>query len=147
MNHEVLKLWTRPEEGMAPAEQEGLHLERGKGVIGDHTFGRLRHVTIVFEDDWNAAAAAVGRSVDPAGRRANVLVSGGRGTRHLDSTVRIGEVLVEIKGITVPCPIMDQAAQGMQEALKPEGRGGIWGRVVKGGEIRRGDTLSPVERG
>jgi MOSC domain-containing protein YiiM len=79
--------------------------------------------------------------VDPAGRRANVLLSGGGGAGLVGSTVRIGGVEIEVKGITQPCPVMDQAAPGMQAALKPGGLAGVWGRIVEGGEIHPGDEL------
>jgi len=120
----------------------------GAGVVGDHTLGRMRHLTIVFEDDWRAAAADLGRDdVDPVGRRANVLVSGtGDGGALVGSTIRVGAVVVEVKGVTAPCPVMDRAAQGMQETLKSDARGGVWGRIVAGGAIRVGDALT-VESG
>jgi MOSC domain-containing protein YiiM len=121
--------------------QDSLELTAGKGIVGDHTFGRMRHVTIVFEDDWNAAAAVLGRSVDPAGRRANVLVSGGQGPRLVGQTLRLGSTLIEIKGITQPCPVMEQAAVGMAEALRPEGRAGVWGRVLESGRVALSDAL------
>ena len=39
---------------------------------------------------------------------------------------------------------MDQAAEGMMEALKPNARGGIWVRVLEQGRIRVDDTLETV---
>lgn len=125
---------------MVPAPS--LEAVAGRGLTGDHTFGRMRHVTLVFEDDWNAAAAAVGRDVDPAGRRANVLLSGGDGGRLVGSVISIGGVRVATKGITAPCPVMDEAAEGMQEALRPAGRAGVWGRVLSSGRIVPGDLLT-----
>ncbi len=139
--HRVLSLWLRPVAGAAVVPADAIDAEAGRGLAGDHTFGRMRHVTIVFEDDWRAAAATLGRTVDPAGRRANVLVSGGGGARFVGATIRIGDVEVEVKGITQPCPVMDEAAPGMQAALKPGGLAGVWGRVVRGGTIRPGDEL------
>ena len=139
--HRVLRLWVRPGEGAAPEPRGAISLVRGEGVEGDHTHGRMRHVTIVFEDDWRAATAELGRDVDPAARRANVLVSGGDGKRLVGTTVRLGEATVEVKGIVSPCPVMDRAAEGLQAALRPDGRGGIWGRVVAGGVVRPGDGI------
>lgn len=124
---------------MVPSE--ALAAVAGLGLTGDHTYGRMRHVTLVFEDDWRAAAATLGREVDPVGRRANVLLSGGGGARLVGATIRIGDVGIEVKGITQPCPVMDRAAPGMQEALKPGGLAGVWGRIVHGGTIRPGDEL------
>jgi MOSC domain-containing protein YiiM len=139
--HRVLGLWLRPTPGAPVVPAQTIEAVSGSGLTGDHTFGRMRHVTIVFEDDWRAAAATLGREVDPAGRRANVLVSGGGGARFVGTTIRIGDVAIEVKGVTEPCPVMDEAAPGMQAALKPGGLAGVWGRVVRGGAIGPGDEL------
>jgi len=145
--HRVLRLWRRSEPAGPMIPETSLEVVAGAGVVGDHAIGRLRHVTIVFEDDWNAAAAALGRDdVDPAGRRANVLVSGGRGARFVGATIRVGRAVVDVKGVTSPCPVMDLAAAGMQKALKPEGRGGVWGRILVGGRIEVGDELTVETR-
>jgi MOSC domain-containing protein YiiM len=128
-------------------ERQSLDAVAGAGIVGDHTLGRLRHVTIVFEADWRAAAATLGKDdLDPAGRRANVLVSGRGDPGLVGATIRLGDVRVDVKGVTAPCPVMDRAAPGMHEALKPDGRGGVWGRIVAGGAIRVGDELT-VESG
>ncbi len=37
--------------------------------------------------------------------------------------------------------VMGRAAPGMQVALRPEGRSGIWGRVLVGGRVRCGDEF------
>ena len=143
-NHRVLRLWTRGAAGGPMMMSDSIDTVAGRGIVGDHTFGRMRHVTIVFDDDWRVAAATLGRDVDPAGRRANVLVTGGEGARFVGATIRIGRVEIEVRGITEPCPVMDEAAPGMQAALKPGGLAGVWGRVTVGGTIRPGDELEEV---
>lgn len=140
--HVVRQLWIRAREGGPMEPRERLELVADQGIRDDHTFGRMRHVTIVFEDDWKAATDQLGRDVDPAGRRANVLISGGGGGALIGSTIRLGPALVRIKGETVPCPVMDQAAEGLREALAPDTRAGVWGRVVEGGELAIGDGLT-----
>lgn len=140
--HRILRLWVRPAQDAPLVEAAELRLVAGRGVEGDHAFGRMRHVTIVFEDDWRAATAELGRDVDPSGRRANVLVSGGGGQRFVGATIRLGDAVVEVKGIVAPCPVMDRAADGLQEALKPSGRAGIWGRIVEGALVRARDELT-----
>ncbi len=143
--HAVEQLWTRPAAGGDVAAQDQLTFVAGEGIEGDHTYGRMRHVTLIFADDWNAATADLGREVDPAGRRANVLLSGGGGLALLGTTVTLGDVRLEIKGETRPCPTMDKAAEGLMDALKPDGRGGVWGRVLAGGVVRPGDVLRVTE--
>lgn len=139
--HSVLRLWVRPEPEKPLVEVPSLRLVAGSGVEGDHAFGRMRHVTIVFADDWAAATRVLGRDVDPSARRANVLVAGGGGVSWIGRRVRLGTSVVEIKGIVSPCPVMDAAAQGLQEALRPDGRAGVWGRVVEDGDLVPGDEL------
>ena len=74
-DREVRRLWIRSASGADMEEREALRLDAGQGVEGDHTHGTKRHVTLIFEDDWAAACATLGRDVDPSCRRANVLLS------------------------------------------------------------------------
>lgn len=140
-SHTVLRLWTRAAPGAAMEERTALSLVEGQGVEGDHTFGRMRHVTIVFADDWAEAEAELGRDVDPSGRRANVFVSGGDGKRLIGKTVTLGGARIEVKGEVKPCPTMNEAAEGLEIALRPNVRAGIWGRVLAGSRIAVGDAL------
>jgi quercetin dioxygenase-like cupin family protein len=140
-SHTVLKLWLRRSRGAAPEPCAALQLEPEGGVVGDHAFGRKRHVTIVFEDDWREAAREVGRDVDPVFRRANVLVTGGGGRRWIGARIMLGTSELEIGGITDPCPVMERGAAGLMEALRPRGRSGIWGRVLRRGVVRCSDRL------
>jgi len=139
--HRIERLWIRREAGGAVEPCEQLVLVAGEGIEGDHTFGRMRHVTLIFAQDWRAATAELGEEVDPAERRANVLLSGGAGLDLVGQTVRLGAVRLEIKGETRPCPVMEKAAAGLQAALGPDGRGGVWGRVLEGGTLQPDDAL------
>jgi len=139
--HVVRAMWIRLSPGAALEPRTELQLEAGRGIAGDHTFGRLRHVTIVFADDWQVAERELGCSVDPVARRANVLVSGGDGGRFVGCCIRLGNALVEIKGLTRPCPVMERAAPGLEHALR-DGRAGIWGRILEGATLRAGDVLT-----
>jgi len=142
--HRVLRVWVRPETERPVEEREELVLVEGEGVVGDHAFGRMRHVTVVFEDDWREATRELGQDVDPAGRRANVLVSGGGGGRLVGARVRLGPTELEVKGVVSPCPVMDQAAPGLMQALRPGARAGVWARVVAGGRVVPGDGLEAL---
>ena len=143
MEHRILKLYFRPAEGAPPVAAPRLDLHAGAGVQGDHTYGGKRHVTLVFADDWEVAAQAAGApGLDPIGRRANVILSGGGGQRLVGSRVRLGRALLEIRGITHPCAVMDEAHAGMKEALAPDGRAGVWGVVLEGAAISLDDPLA-----
>ena len=145
--HRVLRLWVRRAEAATPDEQPALTLIAAEGrdgrggVEGDHKLGAKRHVTLIFEDDWNEATAELGHDVDPAGRRANVLLSGGDGGALIGTTVHIGETVIDIRSETAPCDIMNQAADGLEDALKPNCRAGVWGVIRTGGTLRVGDAL------
>lgn len=140
--HRITKLYIRPTEGAVPVACDRLELHAGAGIENDHTYGGKRHVTLVFEEDWEAAAQVAGApGLDPIGRRANVILSGAQGSRFVGSHIRLGAALLEIRGITHPCPVMDQAHPGMKEALAPEGRAGVWGVVLAGASITIGDPL------
>lgn len=139
--HQVLRTWIRRESGAALEERESLALITGEGVEHDHDRGNKRHVTFVFEDDWNAAAADLGVEVDPVGRRVNILLSGGRGGELIGKRIRVGEATIDIQGETKPCYIMNEAAEGMEDALRPDVRAGVWGTIAEGGLVKPGDTL------
>lgn len=141
----VLALWLRRSPGAAPEPQAALRLEAGRGVVGDHTLGRRRHVTLLFEEEWGAACAALGVSVAPSARRANVLLSGQGGLGLIGRRVRLGEVELEIEGETRPCAVMERGAAGLMEALTPDGRAGVWGRVRVGGTVAPGARLTVLD--
>jgi MOSC domain-containing protein YiiM len=124
-----------------------LDLLAGKGVGGDHKLGGRRHVTIVFEDDWAEALADLGRPVPPSARRANVLVDGGGGGEYVGRRIRLGTAEIEVKGLVAPCDRMDEAAAGLQAALRPGARGGIWGLVLESGRVGEGDALTSIPPG
>ena len=48
----------------------------GQGLDGDHAGGGKRQVTILAREAWDDACRELGQDVEPAVRRANVLVSG-----------------------------------------------------------------------
>lgn len=142
--HRIVRLWTHARAGAPMEEHEHLELVAGQGVRGDGAWGHRRHVTIVFQDDWAEAESELGTSVDPSGRRANVLVSGGGGAGYIGSTIDLGDARLEIQGETRPCPTMENAAVGLHEALKPNCRAGVWGVITTGATVRVGDGMRAV---
>ncbi len=122
---------------MDPAE--AVEMVEEKGIVGNANQGGYRQVTIIQEEVFNALKDEVGDGVQPGMRRANVMVSGIdlEGTR--DKILNLGGCRIHIRGETVPCERMDEAHEGLRSALKPNWRGGCFGRVVGGGEVRVGD--------
>lgn len=131
----------KPRQPMTLTEAATISAENGvendlRGGVAD------RQVTIVFEDDWRAACAALGEDVPWTHRRANLLVSGVANPRRAGGVIRIGGVLLHITGETEPCSLMDKQREGLRAALTPDWRAGVTTNVREGGPIRVGDAVT-----
>jgi len=137
----VEAIWTkRMKRGpMDPVDRATL--VTGEGIENDANRGRARRqVTVIDRAAWERATTELGVDVDPSARRANVMVSGVDLEESRGMVLRLGPCRVRIEGETTPCHRMDEAADGLQEALRPEWRGGVYGVVLGGGEIAVGDA-------
>ena len=111
-------------------------------MIGDHGTSRRRQVSLLDEDSWNAACIEVDEALNWTTRRSNVLVSGLDLQNLVGSQIRLGSALVEVMGEVVPCHVMDAAKKGLKHALKPDWRGGVYGRVIESGQVHVGDKIT-----
>ena len=59
--------------------------------------------------------------------------------------LRIGAAEMRVRGETVPCDRMDLQRAGLQEALRLDMRGGVFGPVERSGPIRLGDPVVVLE--
>ncbi len=116
----------------------------GEGLRGDHAGGGRRQVTILDQRCWADVCREVGQDLDPGARRANLVLEGLDLKESRGQTFRIGKALFEVVGETRPCELMNDACQGLEAALAPDWRGGVFGRVLEGGEIRVGDAVQVV---
>ena len=113
-----------------------------RGVAGSVDRSRRRQVTLLESEAWAACMAELGVDKDPAGRRANILLSGVRLGHTRGRVLVVGNARLTIGGELTPCERMDEVAPGLQAALRPDWRGGAFAQVLSGGIIRVGD---PVE--
>lgn len=115
------------------------------GLEGDIAVSPKRGITFLATGQWDEVSRTLNAELPWHTRRANVLVDAA-GLGHLiGSTLRVGEVEIEILAETKPCELMDALHQGLKAALTPECRGGVHGRVIKAGRLQVGDAVVVTE--
>ncbi|MBI4888966.1 MAG: MOSC domain-containing protein [Acidobacteria bacterium] len=116
-------------------------LHAGRGLAGNADQGGRRQVTIIDRQAWDGVIEALGGEVDPAVRRANLLVSGVRLAESRGRVLRVGGCRLRINGETRPCALMDEARPGLRRALDPPWRGGVFAEVLDEGQIEVGAAV------
>lgn len=143
------RIWIKRMKRGPMDPRESATLRAGRGLLGNANQGGRRQVTILEAERWLSHMAALGEHLDPALRRANLLVRGVplAGTRG--RILRVGAVRLRIAGETKPCHQMDEALPGLQAVMRPDWGGGAFAIVLDDGEIRVGDAvvLEPPEQG
>lgn len=117
-------------------------LVAGRGIVDNADQGRKRQVTIISQEVWQRVMQELGSDLDPATRRANLMVSGVELARTHGKVLRIGDCRIRIYNQTTPCHRMDEALPGLKEALRPNWGGGAFGEVLDHGKIAVGDAVS-----
>jgi MOSC domain-containing protein YiiM len=105
-----------------------------------------RQVVVVAREGWDAACRELGVALAWTLRRGNLLVEGVELAASTGARLQVGGALLEITGECDPCFVMDKQHPGLRKALGPDWRGGVACRVLRGGEIAVGDSVS-IERG
>jgi len=114
-----------------------------KGLDGDHAVAGKRQVTILSREAWAQACRELGQEVDPGVRRANLLVEGVDLGDSIGKALRVGSVVIDVLGETRPCELMDDDGRvGLCEALRSDRRGGVYGQIRSGGDIKVGDPCA-----
>ena len=122
-----------------------VRLVEGVGLEGNADAGGRRQVTVIAREAWDRALEEVDREVDPAARRANLMVSGLELAETRGRRLAVGEARLLVHGETTPCHRMDEAADGLREALEPEWRGGVYAEVLREARVEVGDAVRWVE--
>ena len=134
-------IWLKEARGGAMRPMPMATLIEGVGLEGNADRGGSRQVTFLDADAWERATAEIGTDVAPMARRANLLVRGIDLAESTGRVVTIGECRVRIRGETLPCDQMEEAAPGLRKSLEPDWRAGAFGMVLVGGEISVGDPV------
>lgn len=138
----VEALWTKRARRGVMDPQAEVRCVAGHGIEGNTCRSSTRQVTIIAREQWDAMMRALGGTLDPAARRANILVSGIDLAKSRGRVLRLGGVRVRIRGETRPCERMDEALPGLRLAMDPEWRGGAFGEVLDDGPVAIGDAVA-----
>jgi MOSC domain-containing protein YiiM len=103
-----------------------------------------RQVTLIQAEHLPVIAALAGlNEVTPELLRRNIVVSGVPLLALKDARFQIGEVILEGTGECHPCSRMEEnLGEGGYNAVR--GHGGLTARVIVGGMIREGDTVTAL---
>jgi MOSC domain-containing protein YiiM len=138
----VVKIYLRPSARTPVRSVAAVVTVAGSGIEGDHAGAGNRQVTLIEQEAWEAACNDLGHELDAGVRRANLVTEGISLAATPGKRVRVGEALVEVVAETRPCKLMEDAAPGLQEALSPSYRGGVYGRIIEGGRVEIGSPVS-----
>ena len=117
-------------------------LVAGRGLVGNADQGRRRQVTLIEREVWDRLMRELDAEVSPSARRANLMVSGCSLENARDRVLRVGGCRLRILGETRPCERMDEAFDGLREAMKPRWSGGAFAEVLDDGLISVGERVA-----
>lgn len=121
---------------------ESGELAPGDGLVGNADLRTKRQVTLIEAELWQRVRDELGvPDLDPRLRRANLLVRGVPLAQSRGRVLKVGPARLLIHGETRPCKLMEDGHPGLQAALDPEWRGGVYAEVLEGGPIAVGDAV------
>lgn len=134
----------RPSKKAKLDEPAEVQITEAEGIVGDHYKGnsKNRQVTLIQAEHLKMVASVLKiDSVNPQLTRRNIVVSGINLLALKDKQFKIGEVVLEMTGLCHPCSRMEENfGPGGYNAMR--GHGGITTRVVSGGTLKLGDSVS-----
>ena len=113
-----------------------------KGLRGNADQGGRRQVTLVAEKRWEELMRQVGTTLGPEARRANLVLSAIDLENSRGRVLRVGSSRLQVVGETRPCEQMEDAAAGLQAAMRSRWGGGAYAEVLEGGLIKVGDPVA-----
>jgi MOSC domain-containing protein YiiM len=116
-------------------------LVTSKGIVGNANQGGKRQVTIIEQEIWDDLMNQLGATLSPSERRANLMTSGIRLANSRGRILRVGACRIRIYGETRPCERMDEAFEGLRDAMRAGWGGGAYGEILDDGQINIGDEV------
>ena len=140
----VVAIWLKPVRRRPMKPVAAATLVANRGLLGSADQNGRRQVTIISQERWQEVERQLGSAVDPAFRRANLMISGVDLANTRGRLLRVGPALIDIWGETRPCRLMEEQFAGLQDALRADWGGGVFGVILEGGEVRVGDPVELV---
>lgn len=134
----------RRDKKRAPMETlESAEIGEDTGVANDFR-GKPgpRQVTLLSAEAWENVCAQLGKDLPWTTRRANLLVDGLELPRKAGDIIVIGAARLLVTMETDPCSRMEEQCAGLKAALEPDWNGGVLCRVLQGGSVSIGDSVS-----
>ncbi len=125
-------------------ERQEVEVTVEQGITEDSRGSGLRQVTFLSTEQWQETMKELDVDLPWHTRRANLLIDGIDLLDAVGEQIRIGDCLFTIYGETDPCQRMEELQPGLQQALMPDLRAGIWGKVVQGGTLRIGESVHVI---
>jgi MOSC domain-containing protein YiiM len=135
-------IWIKRARRGAMDAVSSVELTAGGGLVGSADQGGSRQVTVITSESWRAMMEELGATISPAARRANLMVGGIDLEGSRGHILIVGPAAISIRGETRPCERMDEAHQGLRAAMEARWRGGVYGIVLRGGQIAVGDDVT-----
>ncbi len=138
----------RPSRSAPVVTPKSAHLTAARGIENDRyetNRDGARQATLISAESLAAIAAYLGRdTIPPELLRRNFVTQGINLAALKSRRFHIGHALLEYSGECAPCSRMEAAlGPGGYNAVR--GHGGITARILEGGEVRLGDTVSRVD--
>jgi MOSC domain-containing protein YiiM len=134
----------RPKRDVAMLEVSEALAVAGAGLQGDryHSMSGKRGITMIQAEHFPVIASLSGhQSIAPAMLRRNLVISDLCLTALIGKRFRIGEVILQGTDHCEPCERMERVlGQGGFNAMN--GHGGVCARILQGGKISLGDSLT-----
>lgn len=141
----LLEIFVYPER-RAPAQPvTEVDAIQDLGLAGDHPRAGKRQVTLLSIEAWQETMGQLEADLPASTRRANLVVSGVDLPASMGKRIRIGDVVFQIEGETTPCDLMEEQKSGLRDALVPAMRGGVFGRVTTGGQLKPGLVVEVLD--
>ena len=142
----VERIWVKRSHRGPMDDRQRARLVVGRGIEDNADQGGKRQVTIISLERWRQVRTELGADVDPAARRANLLVSGIDLENSRDRVLRAGPCRLRILGETRPCGRMDEAVPGLRNALDARWGGGAYAEVLAAGNLTVGDDVEWIAK-